>query len=40
MKLVGDIIKAEVSNISTSIPEDGPKSALEKELARLQYMGV
>ena len=39
MKL-GDIIKAEVSNISISITEYGPKSVSERELAGLQYIGV
>ena len=38
MKL-GDIIKVEVSNISISIAEDGPKSGSERELAGLQYIG-
>lgn len=39
MKL-GDIIKAEVSNISISITEYGPKSVSERELAGLQYIGA
>ena len=39
MKL-GDILKVEVSNISISMTEDGPKSAQERELAGLQYIGV
>ena len=34
-----DIIKVEVSNISISITEDGPKSVSERELAGLQYIG-
>ena len=37
MKL-GDIIKVEVSNISISITEDGPKGVSERELAGLQYI--
>ena len=37
MKL-GDIIKVEVSNISVSITEDGPKSVSEREPAGLQYI--
>ena len=37
MKL-GDIIKVEVSNISISITEDGPKSLSERELAGLHYI--
>ena len=38
MKLV-NIIKVEVSNISISITEDGPKSLSEGELAGLQSIG-
>ena len=39
IKLEG-IMKVEVSNISISITEDGPKCASEKELVVLQYIGV